>query len=356
MAFPVFLANVGTTLVWAEMLHLVLGNAVIGLFEAWLLSRFFGAKIKTAAPLIILANYVSAWVGFTLLPVMTPSFVTIENLRSWFVVMLFGAFVITLAIELPFFRVVLRRANRVTSALKATVLVHLASYLVLVAGYVFLSSASLVTELQMVDAHEIAPESPHEIYFISKKGDEVLRIGLDGGDAQLVVAIGDKRKASWLFPVARKDGRFDLGVYFDERSSGGSREKILVEDFASLVADSTSQDSARPIRSGAGLTGEAPRFNPATPWVYRAGFMAVEGISGRNLLDESRFRFSIETPFTAWRVRNATHLENDSVVFQLGSSQICILQPQQKKIALIARGREPVVAIPHSESATPPVK
>jgi len=73
-------------------------------------------------------------------------------------------------------------------------------------------------------------------------------------------------------------------------------------------------------------------------------FGQAEGaISGINPSENLRFRFSLETPFALWRVSHATHISGDFAVFQLGTDQICILQPQEKKIALITRGTSPVV-------------
>jgi len=59
--------------------------------------------------------------------------------------------------------------------------------------------------------------------------------------------------------------------------------------------------------------------------------------------------FSIDTPFVQWLIRNGTHIAGDYGVFQLGKDQICILDPEKKRIALIARGFGPVVAKPPLE-------
>ncbi len=53
----------------------------------------------------------------------------------------------------------------------------------------------------------------------------------------------------------------------------------------------------------------------------------------------------MDSPIASWPVRYATHIEGDFVIFQLGEDQICILQPQERRIALIVRGRMPVVAV-----------
>ena len=56
-------------------------------------------------------------------------------------------------------------------------------------------------------------------------------------------------------------------------------------------------------------------------------------------------RFSYETPFGAWTVRNAVHLPYDKVLFQLGDDQICAFDPVRRRVGLLWRGRGPVPVI-----------
>lgn len=60
------LADVGTPLVWANTFHLLLGNALLGLFEGWILSRVFALPLRRCVILLVLANYISAWTGVAL--------------------------------------------------------------------------------------------------------------------------------------------------------------------------------------------------------------------------------------------------------------------------------------------------
>jgi hypothetical protein len=46
-------ANAGTALMWAGMLHLVIGNALIGLLEGVLLGRSFGVPSGKAIPVTL---------------------------------------------------------------------------------------------------------------------------------------------------------------------------------------------------------------------------------------------------------------------------------------------------------------
>jgi len=80
-------------------------------------------------------------------------------------------------------------------------------------------------------------------------------------------------------------------------------------------------------------------------WTFRTGFWAVEGMRARKEKTGETFRFSWETPFSQWIVRNAIQLPDDHVIFQLGEDQVCVLEPDTKRIALLARGRGPVVVM-----------
>src|SRR5689334_1126069 len=57
------LANAGTPLMWAGMLHLVFGNALIGVFEGLLIARLFSLPKRKTVLVMIGANYFSAWAG-----------------------------------------------------------------------------------------------------------------------------------------------------------------------------------------------------------------------------------------------------------------------------------------------------
>ena len=59
----------------------------------------------------------------------------------------------------------------------------------------------------------------------------------------------------------------------------------------------------------------------------------------------TEFRVAFEMPLGDWRICDATHLPGDYVLFQLGRDQICIFDPMQKRIALVARGRGPVAVL-----------
>ena len=69
--------------------------------------------------------------------------------------------------------------------------------------------------------------------------------------------------------------------------------------------------------------------------VYRdkIGWGLLEGLYGTKEGTDSATGFSYETPFGEWAVRNAILLLTDKVLFQLGTDQICVYDPEMGRIA-----------------------
>jgi hypothetical protein len=218
--------------------------------------------------------------------------ITIENVHIWFWLFVFAAFVLTVLIEYPFFWVLLRKQQRaIQKALKATLIINGISYLLLFGWYGLNSQTSMLTQLEIVPAAQLQPSKNYVLYFMTSDGDRAIRSTLEGTQ----------------------------------------QKPIKVSDFELLL----------PYREFD--FGPVPKLTENTDWDYYVSVWAADGITGYSKSEDLKFGFSLETPFVFWRVSNATHLKGDFVVFQLGADQICILHPQQKKLALIARGSQPVV-------------
>lgn len=292
------LANGGSALLWTGIMQLFVGNAVIGYIEAGFLARFFQASRRKATLLLVVANYLSAWIAAILLVgrfSRIPT-ITIENIWSWLYLAIFLSFVLTLLIEYPFFWFLLRQQkNAVPKAIKATLIIHGLSYLGLFLWYAATSQTSLLTQLEVVPPEQLQPRQEYVLYFLNPE-QQAIRSNLAGTQQQII----DRATLEALMPPS---GR----IY-------------------------------QPV----------PQLTQNTDWKYFTHFLAAGGISGRNSVTDERFQFSLETPFALWGINHAIHLEEDFLVFQLGSHQICILQPQRREIALIARGSMPIVVAPQA--------
>ena len=103
--------------------------------------------------------------------------------------------------------------------------------------------------------------------------------------------------------------------------------------------------AADPPYAGLRPGGEVPRFpTDKSGWQFYFGWMAGR-LDGENANEGSKSHVSLETPFVQWPVYFPTQLPGGQVVFQLGGNQICILDPNEQKIALLAKGRCPVITM-----------
>jgi hypothetical protein len=102
---------------------------------------------------------------------------------------------------------------------------------------------------------------------------------------------------------------------------------------------------AEPPRAGLRPGGEVPRFRAdKSGWQFYFGWMAGR-LDGQNEKEGRKLDVSLDTPFVWWRVYCPTQLPSGQVVFQLDTKQICILDPNERKIALLAKGRSPVITM-----------
>ncbi|MBK8476916.1 MAG: hypothetical protein IPL39_11595 [Opitutaceae bacterium] len=342
-------ANAGTPLIWAKMLHLLFGNAIIGLGEGLVLSALFGLRRGRSVGAMIVANYASAWVGgATLLEglaLRVPA--NIENLRPWFWTFVALAFVVTLVVEYPMVRLALgRRPNGWRVAAKGVLLVNAISYPLLFGWYWLASGTSLLTGVSVMRAEELQPSPEYALYYLTTAGD-VMRSDLTGARQERVATLGAVDHKDRLYVRQGARGTFDLTAI----QMNGNREQTEncagAEDFALKAA----VDERMRGLEGQELDvswynfGEVGKLGVESPWSMRVGFWPVEGITASRTDPDAKLRFSLETPFVQWLARNATHLKGNLVLFQLGDDQICLLDPLGKRIALVVRGQGPVVAL-----------
>ena len=141
------LANAGSPIMWLGLLHLCLGNTLIGAFEACLVAKLQNLHLNVWK--IILGNYISMFFGFFFI---APFFSSIAGNRDfWGNVTNFGdyqlkgfilgmnvAYFSTLLIEYPFFHWAIAELAKKSKAFKATVFSNSISYVVMIGIYLWL--------------------------------------------------------------------------------------------------------------------------------------------------------------------------------------------------------------------------
>lgn len=309
------LANSWTPLVSTVMLHLFIGNFIIGYIEGWLLARWFQLPRFNTSITLILANYASAWAGLSLAGYTLPnlSFITLENIHIWSWILAAILFFVTLLVEYPFFRFCLRKQSEsATKTLQSLITIHSVSYLLVAIWYVASSQTSLLAQLDRVPVSTLDLPATYQLYFQAPNGEEALKSDLTGANAT---------------PISTADFHAQLSEFTTNFASGSESGDRRLSRFDRVLD--------QPI----------PKLTQNSDWDYYIRTMSGSGIAGLRDRDLTQFdfEFTLETPFASWPIRHATHIDGDFVVFQLGYDQICILHPHDRVIALIARGTTPFV-------------
>jgi hypothetical protein len=338
-------ADAGTPLMWAEMLHLAIGNLIIGIFEGLILAWIFKLRKGICVLAMIPANYFSAWVGGLFLnsKITTALPFDIYNAWRWIWVMVVFTYLMTLILEWPFVFFCFRKEpDRLKRSLRGNLLVNSLSYVLLFGWYWMASGTTLYTKMNVVQLSEIKFSDHGLVYFISETNG-VCTLNLNSHQVEKVYALSETNKDDRLFV---QKSTFDANNW----NILDSAKKTVISSNLQAMAAQNWRDTNDPNRiEGTWFNfGEVPKLGTAgkSNWSFETGFWPIEGFSGENQKTGEKIYFSLETPFIAWIVRNATHLPGDYIVFQLGEDQICLFETATKKIALLAKGQGPVVVLP----------
>lgn len=337
-------ANAGTPLMWAGMFHLLVGNALIGFCEGAILQKKYAAEHRPYLQMIG-ANYVSAWLGGFALGWFAGLLDWNLN-NGWLLFWLFAvlAYGMTIFVEWPFVAWAFPRQSRNWRlALKASWLVQSCSYVVLFTGYWLVSSTSIYSCVAVVAPSEIRLSDNLNLFYLGTDG-RVYRQHEVQGD---FVSTNDNDRL-YFEPNPDVTNAWDLHVRVDARHDADAR---FIKLASALAGSAASVDEQRANEGKVRETwfnfGKALTVGVGTNdvWYLRSGFWAIEGLRVRNEESAEQYRFSWETPFSQWPVRNVIQLPNEQAIFQLGENQICVLELRTRRVALLARGRGPAVLL-----------
>ncbi|MBN1421404.1 MAG: hypothetical protein JXP34_21705 [Planctomycetes bacterium] len=356
------LADAGTPLMWAGILHLYFGNALIGIGEGILITKVFRLKPGCDILLLfILANYVSMAVGMA---VARPHGIgeRADLYGAPLVIALACAafFAVTVLIEWPFVRLAFGRAQRAfRRSFLASLLAQTASYLVIVPWYSLASGVSLYTQATIDRDYPRWADREAMIYFIGETDGAVYRQRLSETAREEVLPSGSAGEdVHLLVRRSSTDAQWDLYLAEDRDGEDPRETSIRTGVAPGETSYTTSEDDTEveryPDGSWWGGPWSAPDLRPGEsgPWQVRRGFWAIEGLRVEEKTTGRSMHLALETPFVTWFVRRPFILPSDQVVFELGA-QICLFDPATRKIAMIARGRD-LIASPGDPAAHGP--
>ncbi len=345
------LANAGTPLMWFTAAHLVIGNFIIGLGEGLLIILIFKTRKIATLSIMILANYVSMFAGFSIIefirePVgkLIMQDAPLYNAPRAMVIMIILLYLLTIVLEWPFCLWILRKKpRRLKVSLTASAIVQTVSYAVIVPMYLSVSPISLYTDVKTDPSLGFA-NNVASVYYISDDGGTVRSVRTDGSDNRKVLDTEIAGLYAWLFVRETADGRHkELWVagYPDADS-----ETLLIKDFTDktvgLQADEDGLNVPGKWFNDLGIVDFRPEGQ--RQWEVRTGDWAGDGLTAWNTATDEFLSVALETPFLSWYARNAAILPGDQVVYQL-DDQIVLLDIRSRKMGLLATGRGPVVVL-----------
>ncbi len=348
-------ANGITPLMFATALHLVFGNALIGLGEGLLLAWLFSLPKGKSISVMILANYASAWLcglffGNAIVDDALP--MNLNNVRMWFWVMVAATYCMTLLLEWPFIAWCFRGTRDwFRRSVRASLVVQSVSYILLFGWYWMVSDTSLYSRMNVVASADLSLPESVLVYFISPADGDVYKRQLTGGSEQKIFELHSTNRYDRLFiRQSRVDSnRWDLVARFETKVRSAPHfvdvlTNMMVEaapDWYTIHADSPQEEGKWTSPGRIQSLGSATNSH----WEFGVGGGPLEYLRVWNKTTGESVHFSYETPFDAWRVWNAVHLPTDKVLFQLGWDQICAFDPVRRRVGLLWKGRSPVPVI-----------
>ena len=328
------LANAGTPLLWLTGAHLLIGNLLIGLCEGALLATFFKARQVPAVPLMIVANYASAWLGAALLAhhEAPPQRLTIETVVGGLAGLYGLLFVVTLLVEAPFVLLSLRISKPPRWLLRASlglVTINVASYAILGLFYLGAGDFSALTAVRRVDP-SVLSRNQGTLLFLDAETGALCSMRLDGRD----------RRELRPSRFTDRDDRLEISSERVVAFGRNGREELFP---APPGLPGSAPCMTRECGSWFSF-GEVADLRPESnrQWKARLGFWAHEGLFAYK--GEERLHVALDVPGANWYARNGIVLPQEQMVFQLGD-QIVLVDFDQRKIALLARGRGPIVIL-----------
>lgn len=352
-------ANVGTPLMWVGMFHLFIGNLLLGVGEGIFLAKLTKTPVRKSWNVMVLANYISAWVGCALFSFWLSRFVDVTLNHVWWVFWLavFIAYCLTILFEFPFVWFLLRKQeNSLKGSIKASLWVQTVSYLILFSLYYMSSFTDLYSDNTIVDVPGLNLPGEVDVYYIGADDGDVYKVSLN--DLQVIhfSELGSHNLNDRLFlkKSPSDSEQLDLRGPFIEGKGGEGGSWVIKECIGkNLIYRKYSwkdEDESSFLDCEEGTSrnlGNVLRLGDArnSPWSFDVYFWAAGGLHGNLEGTKEKAAVAYETPFHRWRLRNAMHLPSDIVLFQLGDNQICLYDPDKKEIALLARGRGPTAVI-----------
>lgn len=285
--------------------------------------------------------------------------------------LIFFYYLLILVLEFPFVFFVLQPEGRYFSrAIRASLVVQSVTYLLLFFWNVSTTNCSLMGDTRVVSLSDILIKNPILVCFIAEKGDDIHQVLLGSGKWEKIGTLKNDGSIRRLIIQKPRDREGQTDLFCSKWYYGGINPGEMVKENYTDIKKTAWQDSRLDVEKKPLLEGQNKMFNISgycevpklfeNKPLYWLIFLNEEGklffnFKNNNTIEHQdrysnqglreKFEFSMTNPIVKWRCTNATQIPGDLVLFQLGENQICLYDPNTKRIALVAKGNGPVAVL-----------
>lgn len=348
MARMLYLANMGTPLMWAGILWLLWGNLFIGLVEGDIVRRTTRSRGVKPYLLMIGANYFSAWCGLLALRFVQPrldAILTVNNALLITGLLMLAAWAWSVVLEYPFVLLATpRRLRRFRwRTWRASLIAQSVSYVALILWFGSCSSMSLITGTTRTSPAELAQGRLATIHYVAANGRELRSIRLDGtGDTKQcdITPWRDADLAERLI-VKRSGDAYMLAAEAHDLPLAPLPPTPWAAVYAQPLKSALAErDSAVFLHEPELLPWSGLLMPGSEGWSASHGYWSAGGLTIRH--GDRATKLTMDLPFAMWKVRAPTILRDGLVVFCAGD-HILLYDAPTRRIAEIARGTHPLV-------------
>lgn len=360
-----------TPMMFAGISHLVLGNLLIGIGEGLLIGWLFKAKKGRAIGIMILANYFSGFAGACLSQLFKQNTarsylmsLPLYDIPKLLWALAAATLLVTIVLEWPFCLWVLKKSERIRTSiaktsLYASILAQIASYCILVPWYLTMGGLGFFnlaySHVNIERDLTSFCKNRGAVYCISPADGDIYQVRMDGSGYHKVLQADVTSPEARLFFRPSKDGQ-NLDLWYSwTRTSYDLGTRIISPVWKLLKKNfvpATFTPAELSFNDEAITTEDVSDIRPVNQGDWEVSTSNIDGeflvLEVENVKTKASYTVGFETPFINWSSTNATVLPGDQVIYQLGS-QIVLLDLNTRKMAMVAVGRGPVIALDGKE-------
>jgi hypothetical protein len=337
--------NVPAAYVFIGALHLVLGCALLGLVEGWLIARLFKTPPRKTILSLVFANYFSAAVGVVfLLPLMSLIPASLNHVTAYVWTSVAVYFLATVIVEWPFVFALFKTDPRwLPRSIQASLVAQGATYGALILLYAW---GGWQQNLDRVDRDFAAWAEPRTVvYFLAPDDRALYRIRLKDAKVEPVLELPARGQRVHLQVARSSPGADGLDLRIGDQ--------VVLRNVGRLQspAEKTPYEGCPDPDAYHCLVD----LRPGTDGDWHVRSLYARAIEARNERSGAEFYVGMETIFLRFSMTGVTSLPGNQVLFQArsahlpwrdhGRPQICLLDLETRKLAVIAEGHSPVAFV-----------